>query len=58
MSKRVDHVVSENGGGTATCLNCGGKYTMNLPCLVSVWASAMKAFVKAHSQCKPKRAGI
>lgn len=55
MRRRIgDHVVCRNGGRTYECLNCGQKYDMNLPVLLSVYVAAMKEFAKIHRHCKPK----
>jgi len=50
--RKLDHIRLRKR--TVHCLHCRDKYTMNLPCLLSVWLAAMKEFCRAHSRCKPK----
>jgi hypothetical protein len=53
-SRAIEHVVAENDGATAHCLNCGKKFTLGLPAPLSVWVVAMKEFCKIHKRCEPK----
>jgi hypothetical protein len=57
VKRKEDHVVSEDNGATAHCLHCDAKFTLTLPCIVSVWAAAMKEFCRVHAQCTPKAKG-
>jgi hypothetical protein len=52
----VAHVVHEDEGATAHCLNCDGKFTLVLPCVLSVWCAAMKEFCRVHRNCKKRAA--
>lgn len=37
--------------GPMVCTRCGEEYELPLPCLISVWVAATRAFLKAHSGC-------
>lgn len=37
--------------GTFSCLHCGVRYTMNMPCPINVHTAAMLAFVDDHAEC-------
>lgn len=37
--------------GRCLCTRCGEEYTIALPCRISVFAAAARAFVKEHSGC-------
>jgi hypothetical protein len=50
------HVVHEDNGATAHCLNCDRKFSLVLPCPLAIWAVAMKEFCKMHRNCKPREA--
>lgn len=46
---RNGHVIINNG--KFLCLRCKGSYEQALPCEVSIWLAAAKAFIKLHSGC-------
>ena len=37
--------------GRCLCTRCGEEYTIALPCRISVFVAAARAFVKEHSAC-------
>jgi hypothetical protein len=52
MKRKGDHVVCRDNGATALCLHCGKKFTLVLPCVLSVWVAAMREFCRVHRNCK------
>lgn len=50
-ARNTDHVVMD--GPTMVCQRCGDRYTMNLPCPISVWSAAAGAYIKIHRHCRP-----
>lgn len=37
--------------GRCLCMRCGEEYAIALPCRISVFVAAMRAFIKEHSAC-------
>lgn len=47
--RNTDHVRLLDGG--FSCLHCGARYTMNVPCPINVFTAASEAFVGDHAGC-------
>lgn len=55
MSRRAtDWIVMDfkQDGAPWTCRRCGEVYRMNMPCSVTVYVAASKAFVSIHRYCR------
>jgi hypothetical protein len=48
---RKDREPDEDG----ICLRCGDIFFMRKPIRLEVWCAGIKAFVKVHSTCRPKK---
>lgn len=51
-----DHVVLRGNG--FACIHCGQSYEPAMPCPMSVWAGAAKAFDKDHRRCKAPKVPV
>jgi len=49
--RNTDHVRLLDGW--FTCLHCGARYQMNLPCPIDVFTAACNAYVAVHAGCTP-----
>ena len=52
MKRKDAHLVCRDNGATVLCLHCGQKFTLVLPCQLSVWCAAMNEFCRTHRNCK------
>lgn len=53
--KHADWIVAQKNGEEFHCLRCGDTYSMKLPCPVTMWVAAAKAYENLHKACKEKR---
>lgn len=50
-----DHVVLIDNG--FRCTHCGDEYVMNMPCSLTVYSAAARAYLQDHRRCKARPAG-
>lgn len=51
--EKKPHVFMRGSDLAWECLNCAAVYKMNMPCNVSVYVAASRAFDAVHRYCRP-----